>query len=425
MKILLISPNISKSNSVYSRKISSRLNIFPPLTLPQLAGITPKTHEVKVVYESYKKINFDWEADIVGISCLTPEVNRGYSIADEFRKRRKTVVIGGWHASALPEEAKKHADSVVIGEAEETWPKLLHDFERGDLKPFYRNNQPVDLNFIPSANRNVGDGLSFMAAVQTSRGCPMGCEFCCVTNNPEGRVFRTRSIDLVVEEIKKIKNKTLYFYDPSLTIDTDFTKKLFKAIKGLNKKFSCFGNANILAKDDELIRLAKDAGCQNWYVGFESVSQKTIDYLGKKSNKVQEYSNLIEKIHNHDMIVTGSFIFGFDTDTKNVFNDTIEAVYDLAIDVPEFTILTPYPGTPLFKRLDAEGRILTRDWSRYTETGNVVFQPRNMSPRELLEGCEKAIYEVFSFSNIIGRAIKNRKFLFHNILSNTLQHSKK
>jgi len=263
-----------------------------------------------------------------------------------------------------------------------------------------------------------------MAAIQASRGCPMGCEFCSVTSNPEGCVFRTRSIDLVVEEIKKIKNKTLYFYDPSLTVNTDFTKKLFKEIKGLNKKFVCFGNANILAKDDELLGLAKDAGCQNWYVGFESVSQKTIDYLGKKSNKVQEYNKLIEKIHNHGMSVTGSFIFGFDTDTKNVFNDTIEAVYDLAIDVPEFTILTPYPGTPLFKRLDEEGRILTKDWTKYTETGNVVFQPKNMSPRELLEGCEEVIHEVFSFSNIIGRTTKNRKFLFRNILSNVLQHSR-
>ena len=407
MKILLLQPNSHKPRG--TKKLLTKFQIFPSLTLEQLAGNTPANHEVKTLFESREKINFNSDAELIGISVVTPEAPHTYEIADEFRRRGKTVVLGGWHPSALPLEAKEHADSVVIGEADLTWQKLLQDLKDGRLKSFYRNNSPVDLTKISPPYRTPINGFQFNAGVQASRGCPMGCEFCGVSNSPFGRICRHRPIDQVIDEFKKIKLKNLYFYDPSLTVNPEFTKKLFFAMKNLNKKFICFGNMNILAKDNELLRLARDAGCQSWFIGFESISQKTIDQLGKNSNKVENYKSSIKKIHDYGMAVIGAFIFGFDNDTIDVFDNTLEMVQNLNIDTPTFTVLTPYPGTPLFERLKKENRILTYDWSKYTEAGNVVFQPKNMTPEALLEGHKKITNELKSLRSCMNRVIKFKK----------------
>jgi radical SAM superfamily enzyme YgiQ (UPF0313 family) len=397
--------------------------IYPPLTLQQLVAITPKEHDVEVISEQNKKIDFNWDGDIVGMSFLTPETYRAYEIADKFRRREKTVILGGWHASALPEEAKQHADSVVIGEGELTWPKLLNDFKKGALKPFYRNNQVVNSNYIPGADRSLVKSGFFMAAVQATRGCPMKCEFCNISNIKYGSEHRMRPIDKVIEEIKTLKHRTLHFYDPSLTTNTRYTKELFKEMKNLNKKFTCFGNINILSRDDELLKLSKEAGCRHWYIGFESIDQNVIKHLGKKSNKVKEYAKSIKKIHDYNLSVIGSFIFGFDSDTKNVFENTRIGIEELSIDVPEITILTPFPGTPLFNRLDREGRILTKDWSKYnTRTGDVIFQPKNVTPEELAEGVKKVTNDLFSYSKIIKRNLKTKNFNHRTIFLNILQH---
>jgi len=178
-------------------------------------------------------------------------------------------------------------------------------------------------------------------------------------------------------------------------------------MNGLNKEFKCFGNLDGLAKDDELLKLASEAGCRIWFVGMESVSQKTLDFLGK-NNSVKDYKSLIGKIHDYDMSIFASFIFGFDTDTIDVFDKTIENVFDLDIDEANFGILTPYPGTPLFDRLEKERRILTKDWSKYTEN-NVVFQPKNMTPNELMDGTIRVRREINSFSGIFKRKVKSKR----------------
>ncbi len=420
MKILLIEPTLSHTQ-IYSKKLSNRLNIYPPLTLAQLAGITPNCHEVKAIFEKYQRIDFEWGADLVCISCLTPVAPRAYEIADTFREKKIPVILGGWHPSALPEEAKQHADAVVVGEAEAVWEKILIDIQHNELKSFYRNTKPVDLCCIQSANRSVNQGIGFIAGIQASRGCPMGCEFCGVTNSSDGRIFRKRPIEHVIKEIQSIKQKYLYFYDPSLTIDPKYTKQLFREMKSLHKKFICFGNVDVLQKDEELLQTASEAGCQKWFIGFESVSQETINKLGKRSNKVEQYASSIKKIHDYGMAVIGAFIFGFDTDTKDVFCTTTQMIYDLHIDIAEFTILTPYPGTPLFDRLDREGRILTKDWSKYTEKDNVVFKPKQMSPDELLEGTQQVKQEVNSLSGILRRSLHNKQFILHNLFDNLFQ----
>ncbi|RLF93100.1 B12-binding domain-containing radical SAM protein [Thermococci archaeon] len=400
MRILLVMPHSRE-------KIKFPQLMYPALALQQVAGITPKNHSVKIIDERYERLNFNEECDIVGIYCLTYHANRVYQIADEFRRRGVTVVLGGDHPSALPEEAKQHADAVVIGEAEETWPQLLDDFRNNRLKPFYRQNKPIDPRLIPPARREAGSNRPFIAGIEASRGCPVGCEFCAVSNRPHGRLFRPRPIENVIDEIKSIKQKFLYFYNPTSTANPGYTKALFKEMIGLNKRFTCFGNVDVLAKDEELLRLASEAGCMFWNVGFESISQETIKHMGKRTNVVEKYVKVVKKIHDYNMKILGNFIFGFDTDKPDVFDNTLERAYELNLDLAQFAILTPFPGTPLFERLEREGRILTRDWSRYTEA-DVVFQPKHISPEELIEGTMRCIKEFYYATNIFRRLLINK-----------------
>jgi len=416
MKILFIQPSSIKSRKSNKRLIF-KIHLHPSLTFEQLSGITPGKHEIDFIDERYQKIYYEWKGDIVGISCMTAEALRAYKIADRFRKKGLTVVLGGWHPSALPEEAKKHADSILIGEAEIIWPELLKDFENGKLKPFYANKSPIDISNIPLARRNIRKCVSFTAGVQASRGCTMGCEFCAISNSRYGRVHRKRKIEKIIDEIDSIKQKYLFFFDPSLTINPSFAKELFRAMRGLNKKFKCFGNIDILGKDDELLKLSAEAGCSVWFVGIESFSQKTLNTIGK-SSQVKDYDKIIKKIHDYGIAVFSSMIFGFDTDTIDVFDKAVEKVYDLDIDIAGFSILTPYPGTPLFNRLDKEKRIISYDWSKYDED-HVVFQPKNMTPEDLLFNTEQVRKQVNSLSGISRRILKSKNLKIQKISPNS------
>lgn len=400
MKILLISPHFGVKSKLLSKFIN-----YNSLALEQVAALTPDEHDVVIINESSKDIDFEDEYDLVGISCLTCNAHRGYEIANKFQRRGIPVVLGGYHPTVLPHEAKQHADSVVIGEAEVTWPQLLNDLENKKLKPFYISNKLIEPELIPPAKRSR-QNISFTAKIQATRGCPINCEFC-VVREIEGTKFRARPINNVIEEIKSIKNKHLFFIDSSLTINPKYTKSLFKEMIGLNKKFDCFGNINVLAKDDELLSLASEAGCNKWFVGLESISQETINSIGKKTNKIEEYGIAIQKIKNHGMMITGLFMYGFDNDTPYVFDRTLQALDELNLDTASFSIVTPYPGTHLFEKLVKERRILTKDWSKYNE-GNVVFKPKNMSVEELFQGTKKASKKYYSFPNSLKRCIRSK-----------------
>ena len=407
MKILLVKPDPLNINFFAKRTV-------PYLALQVIASLTPSKHIVETVDEPYETIDFNKKYDLVGISCMSYGVNRGYQIADEFRKRKIKVVLGGCHPSAMPYEAKQHADSVVIGEAELTWPQLLEDLENGELKSFYYQKKPVDPELIPPARRDITKIRSRFAGIEASRGCPICCDFCSISNKPGGKKFRPRPIENVIEEIKSIEQKFLFFYSPSMTIDPEYTKSLFDEMIGLNKKFSCDGNVNVLARDEKLLKTAKKAGCVGWTVGFESVSQKTIENIGKKSNKIEDYKTVVKNIYGNGMVLRGGFIFGFDEDTLDTFDETLDFVYNLELNTLSTGILTPYPGTPLFDRLESEGRILTRDWSKYT-SHHVVFQPKNMSPDQLYNETVRVIREFNSFGNNLKHTYRSSKLHFKNI----------
>jgi radical SAM superfamily enzyme YgiQ (UPF0313 family) len=410
MKILFISPRISKyqKNSTWLRavnKIKDSVVFTSHLNFRILSALTPERHSIKLIDEEYQTVNFDEDFDVIGITTTTPSASRAYEIADEFRKRDKKVVIGGWHSSALPNEAKLHADSVFIGEAEETWPQLIDDFSKGEMKNFYYQEKPTDLRYLPIANKNkMAHKAGFIIEkIQSMRGCNMGCGYCAITNSKYGKKVRFRPVEEVINEIESIPQKIFYFCDPSFTMNPNYSKELFKGIKNLNKKFYCNGNIGILYRDDELLKLASEAGCIEWAIGLESVSQESLDIIGKKTNKVKEFKPGVKKIHDYGMGVMGNFMFGLDGDHKDIFNKTVNAVYDLELDQTMFNIFTPLPGTPLFNQMEREQRILTRDWEKY-DLSQVVFKPKHMTPQELLRGTKEALEQIFSLKNTIQRS---------------------
>ena len=402
---LLIIENTWLGGSKYGffdKTLLTAFSIFPTLYARKIAAITPKNHTVTVINERFSKIDFDEPYDIVNINYTTSTAPRAYEIADKFREKGVTVVMSGLHASALPEEAKQHADSVLVGWGELNWLQLIDDFQENKLKPLYSHVKYDESSIIPPTNIKV-PGFVITGAIEATRGCPYNCDFCPEAVMSSGSQFYTRPVSEVIEEIKSIPQKTIMFYDNSLTIKPAYTKSLFKEMKGLHKKFFCNGNVDVLARDKEFVKLSKEAGCVSWLIGFESFSQKTIDAAGKKTNKIKDYHQAIKNIHDEDMVVIGSFVFGFDTDTKDVFDTTIEAIKKLEVDVADFCIMTPFPGTPIFKELDSQGRILTKDWSKYTMK-NVVFEPKNMTADELLLGVRRA-YSLFYSTSYTGKRI--------------------
>lgn len=386
------------------------------ITLGELAALTPKKHSLEfqnIVKPT--KINYESDYDIIGISTITPSAPFAYNIADNFRKSGKIVVLGGYHPTVLPTEAKQHADSVVIGEGEFVWPQLLEDFEQGKLKSFYENKEPVDPKFIPNPIRRKNKKYGHPTIVQATRGCPYGCEFCSIYHKKFGHIFRKKPIEKVIEDIKSTNGKFFFFADPSLTIDVNYTKQLFKEMKELNKKFNCFGNMDVLAKDEELLKLSSEAGCVLWHVGIESINPESLKIMKKETNKIEEYHTAIRNINDQGMNVFGEFVFGFDTDTPEIFEKTEEMINDWNM-IPGFQILVPYPGSPLFDKFDKEGRILTKDWSEYT-INNVVFQPKNMTPDFLRNEVKNLYKNFYSFYPTMKRIITSTRFGFYPFIS--------
>jgi len=394
-------------NNIFLRMVSKFSGFRYSMTFQMLASLTPPIHDVEFTEGQKADINFENKYDLVGITSITSHANIAYDIADEFRRRGVAVVLGGYHPSALPEEAKQHADAVVIGEAEETWPQLIRDKEHGTLKPYYIPSRPVPPEKIPKLGKAFFNQKG--VGIQATRGCPYSCDFCSISNMKYRRVFRKRPIEDVLDEIQRYVGKLFVFQDSSMTADPAYAKSLFKEMKGLNKKFLVQGNIHQLNNDEELLRLASEAGCILWSFGLESVCQASVDSVGKTTNRVEDYLVAIQKIHDCGAIVDVSFMFGLDYDTTDVFSETDEFVRRSEIDIPCGMVLTPYPGTPLYQRLEREHRILTKDWSKYTQQ-HVVFQPKQMTPEELLHNNQNINRRWFKMVPATMRALRSMKF---------------
>jgi radical SAM superfamily enzyme YgiQ (UPF0313 family) len=417
MKILLVFPKVKYSPSpikndreVYKKLFGESIS----LTLPQVAASTPNEHTVEIIDENYDKLNFDCKVDLVGITCLTMTANRAYEIADIFRNIGIPVILGGNHPTSVPEEAKNHADSVVVGEAEIVWPKLLLDFKKGELKEFYIADKTISPGMIPEPRRDLLKKRYSSDGLLIKRGCPNRCEFCTISQFYGKGV---RPIENVISEINKINSKTIFIYDSNLTWNMNYTKNFLRKIQDVNKNWLANATPNVLLKDDEFLKLAKDANFFCWLIGFESISQRSLDGISKKHNKVEDYISTIRKIKSYGMVIVGTFIFGFDEDTPDIFDETLKTINDLEIDMAEFHILTPFPGTVLYERLKKEGRLLTADWSKYTTT-NVVFEPKNMTIEELFNGTRKVAREFHSLMKIFERFYKSLELTKSIFVSN-------
>lgn len=400
MKILLISPDLQGSIFRYSRR-EVRYFSFPRLTLPLLAALTPAEHSVRLVDESVEDIDFHAEADLVGISLLTFLAPRGYEIADRFRQRGTKVVLGGMHASALPEEALLHADSVVIGEAEEIWPSLLEDFQRGELKRIYRNERRPCLEGLPRPRLDLLKREGYLNAncVQATRGCPFGCDFCSVTDF-FGNSYRLRPVEEVVAEVASLAGDFI-FVDDNIAGSRAYAKELFSALIPLGKKWGSQCNL-ALAEDSELLDLAARSGCTHMFMGIETISQANLNGLRKSFNRTSKYEDYLARFHDQGIVINAGMIFGMDEDDDSVFPTTVEFLEKNRVELTLFNILTPLPGTRLYEQLEREDRIIDRDWTHY-DGRHVVFRPKRMSPETLRDGFFWAFHQLYSWRSIFTR----------------------
>jgi len=378
-----------------------------PLSLSTLAALTPDRPDIEytLVDESVDQVPLDFPADLVGISALTGTARRAYALADHFRGRGIPVVMGGAHVTILPEEARPFADSLVIGMAEKTWPQVIADFEAGKLAPEYREPE-TDSDWaegIPTPRWDLTRRSGYMMpyVVHATRGCVHGCDFCSVRGI--WKKFQRRPVADVVRDIRAIPTKRFVLNDVSPFDDVEYAKELLTAMIPLRKKWGGLATTRI-TDDPELFELLQRSGCNYLLLGFESVNQQALNRIAKGFNKPTDYKVVMQRLRKGGIIVQGCFVFGFDHDTKDVFAQTVEQVQDLKIDIPRYSLYTPYPGTPLFRRLDREQRILSYDWSDY-DTMKVVIRPKLMSPVELYEGFRWAYRETFKLRNIFERTV--------------------
>jgi radical SAM superfamily enzyme YgiQ (UPF0313 family) len=401
MRILLIMPDAHMHKLRIGPFVRSMREA--PLTLTTLAAMVPPGIEVKLVDGSVDPVPMNEPADLVGISVITGCARPAYALADHFRRRGIPVVLGGVHVTILPGEAIQHADSIVIGRGEGVWPRLIEDFRRGKLQPVYRE-LPLSghvLPGVPPPRRDLQRSSGYMLpnAVQATRGCKRTCDFCTV--NAVWPRYLKRPVADVVRDIRNIPGRRFGFNDVSLIDDAEYARELFTAIAPLRKRWGGLVTADSL-QDTELLDLMARSGCVYLLVGFESGNQAALLDIRKNFNKTLRYRDLVHSLHRRGITVQGCFVFGFDHDDASVFESTVQLVQDLGVDIPRYSLYTPYPGTPLFDRLLAENRILSFNWNDY-DTMHVVIQPALMTPEELYGGFKWAYKETFRVGRILQR----------------------
>jgi len=384
------------------------LNKFPALGLLTLAGVTPPGFEVELLDENVDPINFEAEVDLVAISVMTPLAPRAYAIADEFRRRGRAVIMGGIHPTWLPDEAGAHADSVVMGEADEIWPRVLDDFANGRLQARYHVSEPVDLDrVVPLPRRDLLAPGAYLirSTIQLTRGCPYDCDYCSVTAF-SGRKFRHRPVDEFVAEYRGLPDRFVFIVDDHILSNRKVAESLFERLRGSGKWWGSQVTP-VAGDDDELLKTMARSGCRLLFVGFESLNQDNLDLVNKKFVKAALSAERIKRIHGHGIAILGSFIVGLDHDDDRVFDQLYEFITVNRIESFIISLPTPFPGTRMTRRMEEEGRILTRDWSRYDMT-TVVFRPKNFRPEKLQEKYDRLNLALYSLSSIARRAIKPR-----------------
>ena len=377
-KLLLVNPlNTSTKGLIIHKTV-----IYPPLGLGIIATLTPDHWDVELLDENFDEFTFR-EADMVAITSLTSSVTRAYEIAAIYKNKGIHTVLGGIHASMVPDEAEKFVDTIVIGEVESIWPTLMEDFEKGTIKTRYKGKLLSMENAIRPTRSLFHKDYKF-ASVQTTRGCPMACDFCSV-HNFNGNSYRLRPVEEVLDELEEVEHKLVYFVDDNLIgygkKSRERAKTLFKGIleRGIKIEWFCSASMNF-ADDDEVLELASKSGCRMVLLGIESERIDQLQNMNKKLNMkmgIESYDNVFRKIHDHGIAVLGAFIYGLQTDTPETMAARTNYINEASIDAVQSTILTPLPGTGLYKRMKADNKIVKNnyphDW-QYYHFGEVVFK---------------------------------------------------
>lgn len=379
------------------------------LTSLSVAAAAPEGVTVRIVDEEVEPVDFDEDADVVGISLMTFNAPRAYEIADRFRlEKGRKVILGGYHPTFLPAEALGHADAVCVGEAETSLPRMLEDAAAGRLGGVYAGGR-ADLAALRRVDRSLVPGGRYarVSPLQATRGCRQGCAFCSIAPF-FGQAFRPRPVPDVVDELRGLGPRVL-FLDDDIIASREHAAELFAAMAPLGKTW--FSQCSVrLADDRELLRLAVRAGCAGLFVGFESVTEESLRGWGKSFAVARDYARAVRTLHASGIAVCAGIVLGGDADGPEVFERTLSFLAESSVDALQATILTPFPGTPLFDAMEREGRIVDRDWSRY-DFRHVVFEPARMSRAALQQGHDDVLTRFYSSRGILSRLGRGLRYL--------------
>ena len=394
----MILPALTEATSPFWRPV--KYSLFPPLGLATLAGYLDPDDEVEIRDEHVEPLRLDDRPDLVVIQVYITSARRAYRIADDYRRRGVYVVLGGLHVTSLPEEAAAHADTIVLGPGEDTWPRFLEDFRQRRAQPVYRSTVRT-LDGLPPVRRDLIKRHLYLVpnSIVVSRGCPHVCDFCYKDAFFEGgRGFYTQSVDAALAEIDRLPGRHLYFLDDHLFGNRRFAAALFDGMRGMGRLWQAAGTVNAVLAPD-LLERAVESGLRSLFVGFETLNPVNLLEQHKHQNLRRDYAAAIRRLHDLGVMINGSFVFGMDGDEGSVFERTVDWAIEHGIETATFHILTPYPGTALHRRMAAQRRIRTDDWDLY-DTRHAVFTPARMSPDALEHGYHWAYQEFYRWGSI-------------------------
>ena len=411
LDVKLILPALTEATSPYWRPI--KYSLFPPLGLATLAAYLRPDDRAVLVDEHVEQLRTDDRPDLVLIQVYITNAYRAYRLADWYRARGSYVVLGGLHVTSLPQEAAPHADTIVLGPAEQTFPQFLDDFRRGEPQPIYRSLAGRTLDRVPPIRRDLIKRRNYLVpnSIVVTRGCPQHCDFCYKDAFFEGgRTFYTQRVDAALAEIDRLPGRHLYFLDDHLLGNPRFARDLFSGMRGMGRLFQGAATVDSILRGD-LIEHAAEAGLRSLFVGFETLTSGNLERSQKRQNLGRDYSAVTSRLHSLGIMINGSFVFGMDDDTDDVFARTVDWAVTHGLTTSTFHVQTPYPGTGLYARMEQQGRLTTRNWDLY-DTRHVVYQPAQLTPDALECGYHWAYREFYRWSSI-ARASASHESIKH------------
>ncbi len=413
MRITLVQPAIGhRIGESYIRSWQ-----MEPLPIATLAGLTPASIELRFYDDRMGAINFDEATDAVAIPVETYTAYRAYQIASEYRRRGVPVILGGFHPTLVPDEASRYAEAIVTGEAEAVWQEVLDDLRHNTLKRHYRGER-TDLSGI-MVDRRLFQGKRYLpiGLIETGRGCRFPCEFCAIQTFFE-RSYRTRPISGVIRELQSLKGKLLFFVDDNFAGDLKAGKALLPEIAGLKRRWITQLSINA-AHDEAFVAQLAHSGCRGVLIGLESLDEANLRLMKKSFNTMKNgYAGALDNLRRHGIAVYGTFVFGYQHDTHDSFGAAVDFALEQDMYIAAFNHLTPFPGTPLYQRLEAEGRLRFPAWwlDRRYRYNELPFTPENLTPAAVTQGCIEARRRFYAWPSILKRSLRNRSdfFMFRN-----------